>query len=166
MKYWKAGLAFLVAFLVQTSLLNAFSIGGYTPNLLLCLVIVLSFLYEDEMYGIVFGAIFGLLYDICFGTFVGPTAIALVVTAFCIILTREFANIENVVNLWIVSVISFTGYYVLNWILLRIAGNPIGLPVVFSTLPWVTLYSLVVITVMYKILIKKVVRYHRDRYFR
>ena len=166
MKYWKAGLAFLVAFLAQTSFLNVISIGGYTPNLLLCLVIVFSFLYEDRMYGIVFGAVFGLLYDICYGLFVGPTPIALVVTAFCIVFAREFANIENIVNLWIVSALSFTGYYVLNWGLLRIAGNPVGLPVVFGTLPWVTLYSLVVITIIYKILIKQVVRYHRDRYFR
>lgn len=166
MKYWKVGLIFLLAFLLQPSLLNAISIGGYTPNLLLCLVVVFSFLYENKMYGIVYGALFGLLYDLCYSSFVGPTPIALVVVAFCIITAREFANIENIVNLWIVTVLAFIGYYVLNWGLFRIAGTPVGLSVVFGMLPWVTLYSLVVITVIYKILIRQVVRYHRDRYFR
>jgi len=166
MKYWKAGLIFLVAFLIQNSLLNAISIFGYTPNLLLCLVVVFAFLYEDKMYGIIYGTVFGLLYDICYSNVVGPTPIALVVIAFCVVFARDYANNENVVNLWIVSVIAFIGYYVLNWGLFRIAGNPVGLPVVFGMLPWVTLYSLVVITILYKILIKQVVRYHRDRYFR
>ncbi|MBQ9961321.1 MAG: rod shape-determining protein MreD [Firmicutes bacterium] len=166
MKYWKAGLAFLVAFLIQPSFLNVISIGGYTPNLILCLVVIFSFLYEEELYGVVFGAIFGLLYDICYSNVIGPTPIALVIVAFCIIFAREFANIENIVNMWVASALSFVGYYVINWVLIHIAGNPIGLSVVFGHIPWVTLYSMIVITIMYKFLIKRVVRYHKDRYFR
>lgn len=166
MKYLKAGLAFLVAFLIQPSFLNVISIGGYTPNLLLCLVIIFSFLYEDELYGVILGAIFGLLYDICYSNVIGPAPIGFVLVAFCIIFAREYANIENIVNMWVVSVLSFVGYYVINWGLHHIAGNPTGLLVVFSYIPWVTLYSLVVITIMYKILIKRVIRYHKDRYFR
>ena len=48
MKYWKAAILFTIAFLIQASLLNLVSIGGVTPNLLLCLVVVFSFLYEDD----------------------------------------------------------------------------------------------------------------------
>lgn len=88
MKYWKAGIAFLVAFLIQTSLLNGISIGGYTPNLLLCLVIVFSFLYEEDMYGVVYGAVFGVLYDVCYNYIIGPTPIALVLVAIFILLVR------------------------------------------------------------------------------
>ena len=58
MNYLKAGATFLVAFLMQGSLLNLFSIGGYTPNLLLGLVVILSFLYEKELYGILYEWIF------------------------------------------------------------------------------------------------------------
>ena len=47
MRYWKAGLIFLIAFLIQPSLLNMINIGGYTPNLLLCLVVIFSFIYEE-----------------------------------------------------------------------------------------------------------------------
>ena len=54
MRYWKAAIAFAVAFIMQTSLLNVISIKGYTPNLLLCLVVVFSFLYEEDLYGLVF----------------------------------------------------------------------------------------------------------------
>ena len=60
MNYRKAIVLFVIAFLVQTSLLNVIMIKGYTPNLLLCLVVTISFLYENKTYGIVLGAIFGI----------------------------------------------------------------------------------------------------------
>lgn len=166
MKYWKAGIIFLIAFLIQPSLLNMINIAGYTPNLLLCLVVIFSFIYEDEMYGVVYGAAFGVLYDVCYSQVIGPTPIALTVVAICIILAREYANIENIINMWIVSIISFIAYYLMNWGFHRIAGNPIGIVYVFGKVPWIILYSMVVITIIYLILIRKVVKHHRDRYFR
>ena len=166
MKYWKMGAAFVVAFLIQASLLNMISIKGYTPNLLLCLVIVLSFLYEDGRYGIVFGAIFGLLYDICFSSVLGPTALALLTTSAVILVVREFANIENIVNLWIVSVLSLFIYYLVGWGLLHLGGNPQGFIYVLKRLPWTGLYSIAVITAVYSVLIRKVAKHRKDRYFR
>lgn len=154
MKYWKAGIIFLTAFLIQPSLLNMISIGGVTPNLLLCLVVIFSFIYEDKLYGVVYGTAFGILYDVCFGEFIGPTPIALVTVAIGIILARQYANVENILNMWIVSIISFSVYYLLNWALCSIAGNPIGLLYVFGKAARVIPYSMVVITVMYLILIK------------
>lgn len=166
MKYWKAGLVCLAAFLVQASLLNLVSIAGYTPNLLLCMVVVLSFLYENELYGLVFGAAFGLLYDICFGVVAGPTAISLVVVSVFILFVREFANIENIVNMWVVAAVSILLYYVTDWGLFHIAGDPIGILYVLKNLPIVFAYSFVVITIAYCILLRKAVKHRRDRYFR
>lgn len=166
MKYRKAGLVCLAAFLIQTSLLNLLGVAGHTPNLLLCMVVVLSFLYENELYGLIFSAGFGLLYDICFGTVAGSTAISLVIVSVFILLVREFANIENIVNMWVVAALSILLYYVSNWGLLHIAGNPIGLLYVLKNLPIVFAYSFVVITIAYIILIRKAVKHRRDRYFR
>ena len=166
MKYWKAGLAFLTAFLIQTSLLNGISIGGYTPNLLLCLVIVFSFLYEEDMYGVVYGAVFGVIYDICYNYIIGPTPIALVLVAIFILIVREYANIENIINLWFVSVISLAGYYLVHWGLCHIGGNPVGLVYALRDLPGIGIYSLAVVTLIYLILIRKVAKHRKDRYFR
>ncbi len=166
MKYLKAGVFFLAAFLLQPSLLNLFSVKGYTPNLMLGLVIVFSFLYENEMYGIIFGAVFGCLYDLCYSAVVGPMPIALVVTAVFIILVREFANIENIVNMWGVALLSILLYYGVNWGLYRLAGSPAGFMYILKMLPWEALYTMVVITVIYLVLIRKVTRHRKDRYFR
>ena len=165
MRYWKAGLIFLIAFLIQPSLLNMINIGGYTPNLLLCLVVIFSFIYEEEMYGIVFGSFFGVLYDVCYSDVIGPAPIAFLVVAVGIMMAREYVNIENIFNMWIVSILSFCTYYLINWGLHRIAGNPIGIIYVFGKVPWIILYSMVVITIIYLILIRKAVRYRRVRYF-
>lgn len=166
MRYWKAGLIFLIAFLIQPSLLNMINIGGYTPNLLLCLVVIFSFIYEEEMYGIVFGSFFGVLYDVCYSDVIGPAPIAFLVVAVGIMMAREYVNIENIFNMWIVSILSFCTYYLINWGLHRLAGNPIGIMYVFGKVPWIILYSMAVITMIYLILIRKAVRYRRDRYFK
>ena len=156
----------MIAFLIQPSLLNMINIGGYTPNLLLCLGVIFSFIYEAEMYGIVFGSFFGVLYDVCYSDVIGPAPIAFLVVAVGIMMAREYVNIENIFNMWIVSILSFYTYYLINWGLHRIAGNPIGIIYVFGKVPWIILYSMVVITIIYLILIRKAVRYRRDRYFR
>lgn len=166
MKSWKAGIFFLIAFFIQCSFLNVISIAGYTPNLLLCLVIVFSFLYEEQIYGLLYGVLFGVFYDICFADVVGPTPIALVLVALVIFVLREYANIENIVNMWVTSLLSILFYYALNWALQHLAGNPIGLLYVLKTLPWITLYALSLMTVLYLILLRKMTRHRKDRYFR
>ena len=166
MKSWKAGIFFLIAFFIQCSFLNVISIAGYTPNLLLCLVIVFSFLYEEQIYGLLYGVLFGVFYDICFADVVGPTPIALVLVALVIFVLREYANIENIVNMWVTSLLSIVFYYALNWGLQHLAGNPIGLLYVLKTLPWITLYALSLMTVLYLILLRKMTRHRKDRYFR
>ena len=166
MKSWKAGIFFLIAFFIQCSFLNVISIAGFTPNLLLCLVVVFSFLYEEQIYGLLYGAVFGIFYDICFADVVGPTPIALALVALVIFALREYANVENVVNMWFTALLSVVLYSVLNWGLRHLAGNPIGIVYVLKTLPWITLYSLAVITILYAILIRKMTRHRKDRYFR
>ena len=166
MKSWKAGIFFLIAFFIQCSFLNVISIAGYTPNLLLCLVIVFSFLYEEQIYGLLYGVLFGVFYDICFADVVGPTPIALVLVALVIFVLREYANIENIVNMWVTSLLSILFYYALNWGLQHLAGNPIGLLYVHNTLASTTSNSLSLMTVLYLILLRKMTRHRKDRYFR
>ncbi|MCI8608222.1 MAG: rod shape-determining protein MreD [Firmicutes bacterium] len=166
MRYWKVGLFFLAAFFMQTTLLNVISIYGYTPNLLLSMVILFTFLYEQELYGIVYGALFGVLYDVIYSNVIGPTPISLVMVAAGILVVREYTNIENIINMWVVSAASIVAYYFMNWGLYHMAGNPAGLAIVFAKVPWIALYSLVFITILYRILIRKMNVHHKDRYFK
>lgn len=165
MSWLKAGITFFVAFILQGSLLNMFSIAGHTPNLLLAFVVILSFLYDKELYGIVFGAVVGVLYDICYSYIIGPTPIALVVVSICVIAMRYYANVENTVSMSVVSLISFIIYYGINWCLYSIAGYPVGFGYAVLSTVITMLYTLVVNIIVYKVLIKDVVKHHKDRYF-
>ena len=166
MRYLRIGAVFLIAFLIQPSLLNIINIGGYTPNLILCMTILYTFLYEEDIYGVVFGAVFGVLYDMMYSNVIGPMPISLVLVAIGIVIVREFTNIENIINMWAVSLVSVLAYYFMNWGLHHLAGNPVGIAVVFHQVPVIAFYSLVIITVMYMMLIRRVIRHHRDRYVR
>lgn len=165
MRYLKAGAAFLVAFLMQASLLNIFSILGHTPNLLLMLVVILSYLYEKELYGVVYGALFGLLYDMCYSDVIGPTPIALILTAACVVLMRYYANVENTVSTAVVSILAFIIYYAISWGLYGFVGYPIGFGYVLIHSLITIVYTLIITLVVYKLLIKNVVKHHKDRYF-
>ena len=83
-----------------------------------------------------------------------------------VLLLRSFANVENIISMWVVSVLAFLSYYLINWGLFKIAGSPAGLLYVLSYSIWVICYSMVVITIMYLFMIKKTERYHKDRYFK
>lgn len=164
MKYWKAGLLFLAAFILQSGVVNFISIMGRTPNLILALVIVLSFLYENELYGFVWGAVFGVLYDICFGIVIGESAIPLVIVALIIFCLDGIYNVENYLNLSIIAAGTIVGYTFINWIMLKLANNPqtIGMAVGHMYISWIMTF--VIVTLIYFILLKDVIKYrHRDR---
>lgn len=86
---------------------------------------------------------------------IGPTPIALLLVAVLVLVLREYANIENIISMWTVSVISFFAYYLINWGLYKIAGTAFGIGYAFSHAIWVILYSLAVITLHLRIHDKK-----------
>ncbi|MEL7658797.1 MAG: rod shape-determining protein MreD, partial [Bacillota bacterium] len=70
MKYRYSFLLFFIGFILQSTIMNHIRIFQMSPNLVLCLVVIFSFLYEGY-HGIVFGILFGLISDICFAEIIG-----------------------------------------------------------------------------------------------
>lgn len=165
MKWWKAAIAFLVAFLIQNTFLNLIAIKGIAPNLLLCLVVVFSFFYAKESYGIIGGAIIGLIYDICYSQTLGVTAIPLVFAGLTTIFMSRYANLENTVSFLIASVSAFLVYFLGNWALTAISLGGIGILYAFFHSVFPMIFTILVSLIVYKIMVKKVIKYHKDRYF-
>lgn len=162
MKYWKAGLLFLIAFILQSGAIKFIAIAGRTPNIILALVIVLSFLYENKLYGFVYGALFGVLYDICFGQVIGETAIPLAIIALVIFCLNGIYNVENIINLSLVSAGTIVGYSLLNWVMLSLAGNPTSLAraLIYMPISWIQTFILIII--LYYVFIRDVIKYIRQ----
>ena len=74
MNFVSTALFMLISFLLQSTLLSRFTIGGIRPNLLLIVVATVGLLL-GRRYGMVSGFIAGLFVDIFFGSIIGIYAL-------------------------------------------------------------------------------------------
>lgn len=167
MKQWKEIVLYVGAFLLQPFLYHILPGGGISPNLILILTAMLSFLYEDNYLTIGLGVSFALMTDLCYGLYVGPGAISVFIVAMLIFSLKDFANKENIINAGIVMLLSTWVYSSSYWLIYFIVGNG-AYSYIFAmkSLPLQLLYNLIIALILYMILIKKVIRHRRDRYFR
>ncbi len=166
MKYWQGFILYLAAFFLQPFLQNLIPGFGGNLNLILCLTVVLTFVYEEKLTGIFFGFIFGLLHDLIFGIYLGPGTLALLICGIGVLVLREFANIKNFLNALFVILVSTWLYASVYWGVYSVLGSPYSYLYAMKSLPLPLLFNSIVSAVMYFILIKRVVRHRRDRYFR
>lgn len=166
MKYGQAFLLFCGAFILQP-FINKVSIQlGAAPNLLLSLTVVMVFLYKDKYFGIIFGILFGLLYDICYGQYIGTGSLGIIVAIIFVLTVRDFVNIENLLSIIIITAFSTLLYSTAYWIIMRMTGSVYGYLKVLEFQPWYIGFNVIVAVAIYLILIKKIIRYRKDRYFR
>lgn len=126
MKNFKLFLVFFICFIVQSTLLSHFSILGVSPNLILVLLMVFSFYFEDYS-GIVFGVIFGIMQDIAFGQVIGFSAFIY----FCIGMALKYVCVrvyrDNVVIMFFMAAAGTAAYgfsyWLLSYMLLEISFN-------------------------------------------
>lgn len=166
MRYRYAIPAFAVAFFLQGTLLNLIAVFDMTPNLLLCLVTAISFLYDGSYSGVVLGVAFGLLTDFCYGQYAGPAALCCLLVGAGVLLFREILNRENFVTILLVTAGSTVLYNSLYWLLYYLMGSTYTFMYMLRHLPMMILYNMLVVGILYFILIGHVTRYRRDRYYR
>lgn len=166
MKYWQGFVVYLAAFLLQPFLYNLIPGFGGNVNLILCLTVIMTFLYNDTMAGIFFGLIFGLLGDMVYGIYIGPGAFAVVTVGIAVLLLKRFANIENFFNGLITMLLSTWMYASVYWVVYYFIGSPYSYLYAMKSLPWQLLFNTVVGALLYLVLIKRVIKHRRDRYFK
>lgn len=166
MKYWQGLILYVAAFFLQPFLQNLIPVFGNHINLLLCLTVVLTFVYDEVLPGIFFGFIFGLLHDLVFGIYLGPGTIALMVSGITVLILREFANIENIFNALFMMLLSTWLYATVYWGIYYVLGSPYSYLYAMKTLPLQLLFHCIIAAGLYFVLIKRVMKHRRDRYFR
>lgn len=166
MKYRYGVIAFAAAFLLQATLMNNIRIFGATPNLLLCLTIVISFLYDSGFTGIVLGVIFGFLYDLCFAQYSGVSSLAIFFVGFAVMLASDLMNKERAVALVIVTGAGTFLYDLIYWCIRAAMGTSYTFMHMLALQPLYICCNIPVALIFYFIAIKKVVRHRQDRYYR
>ena len=162
MKYRYAILLFLLAFLLQTTVLHHLALFGKTPNLLLCLVIMMPFFYEGSQ-GIVLGVLFGLLEDLCFSVLIGPTAIAFFLIALLMGEVRKRLYWDSILSIFITAVIGTSVYYSLLWGIVATFGGTYSIVYMLKGLPFLVVTNFIVMLVFYFTIGKRAIRHPQDK---
>ena len=166
MKYRYSFLIFLAAIMVQGNILNTVAIFNITPNLILCLAVMFSFLYNNEYHGVVFGTLFGLLSDVLFMQYAGITALGYFITALIVMVIGRIFNSENFMNAIIVVTFATVFFNLYSYTMYFFLGSGISFVYMLKKIPVMILYNCAVSAILYQIFINKVVRFRKDRFYR
>lgn len=163
MKYRNSLLLFFAAFILQTTVVNNFRIFQISPNLILCLVVIFSFLYEGY-HGILFGIVFGLISDICFSEIIGVAAMCnFTVSLICIELKRYLYK-ESMVSVAIASAVGTAVYALLYWGVNRMLGNGADFLFVMEKEAVLLVYHIIITLAIYQAVSRSVIKHRGDRY--
>jgi rod shape-determining protein MreD len=162
MRYYIATPVFLLAFLLQTLVLGRFTVFGQSPNLLLCLVVVFSFLYE-ERYGLVLGLVFGAMLDIATSWYFGVQTITFVLTYGFVSLFRNIFNHEKLLPDMLMAVGATPLNCFLVWGVYRLCGSPSNVMNAVHSLPVLLVSQCVLTGVLHLIFVRSVIRHRKDR---
>ncbi len=165
MKHGIVLIFFIAAFLLQSTLVLNFNIAGITPNLILCMTVLFSFLYNGNQ-GLVFGVIFGLLQDISFSILIGPSAILYFLIALLMSEIRHYLYRDSILNLFFVSAMGTGLYYVIYWLILMVFKSNYSFIYMMKGLPILLVFHFIIMVVFYLAVGKRHIRYPRDRYYK
>jgi rod shape-determining protein MreD len=153
---------FLAAFIVQSTMLRYIAVRDVSPNILLCLVIVFAFLY-DEPFGIVFGVIFGILWDIEFGLYIGVSAVSQMSAALLAMRIKRYLNHELLLPALAAGLAGMLLNNIVYWAVYKLAGIPHTLLYILGMQPTLIAYNLLFVTIFHLIFRRGVIRHRKDR---
>lgn len=164
MRYYLAIPLFLLAFLLQTTIFWRIPIAGYSPNILLCMVVVFSFIYQ-ERYGLILGIAFGLLLDISTSLFLGIQAISFVVVFLIVRLFRSIFNHESMLTDMIMGVLATPLNLFIVWLLNKMMGESLSVILVLKAILPLSIMHFILVGIIHLIFIGTVIKYRRDMKF-
>lgn len=164
MRYPLAIPLFLLAFLIQTTMLWRIPIAGFSPNLLLCMVVVFSFIYH-ERFGLILGISFGLLLDISTSLYLGVQTISFVVIFVIVRVFRNVFNHESMLTDMLMGVLATPINILLVWLLNRMMGEQISIVLALKSILPLSIMHFLLVGVLHFLFIGTVIKYRQDMRF-
>jgi rod shape-determining protein MreD len=143
--------------------MNFFRIFEMSPNLILCLVVIFSFLY-DGYHGVVFGILFGFVVDVCFAGIIGIAAMANFTVALICIGMKTYFYKESRISVTIVSVMATVVYALFYWGVNRMLGFGADFIYVMEKEAVLLIYHIIITLAAYQIVSRRVIKHRGDRY--
>lgn len=140
-------------------------IGGVSPNIILCFIIVFAFLF-DNYQCFVFSIIFGILHDFCFSETIGVATISYFLVALGVYGIHGFVNKENRLSVILAAIGGTLLYSLIFWSASTVFGASYSIIAMLRVQPIFVLYNAVIVMIFYTALIGKVVRHRDDNKFK
>ncbi len=167
MKYRVIVPAFAAAFVLQP-FLNSLLPWNLAPELIVSAGLMLCFFYspEDVLPALITGSVLELFQDIGADQYAGASVIAFAAAAAFVLAVRRFINVENVLMTAGVYLGAIIIDYVVTWILYRLAVSPYSFIYAMSQIPASAAGNFIFGMILYFILVRRLIKHRRDRYFR
>ena len=154
---------YLFLFLLQCTILPQFDLFSCTPNLILCLTVLIA-LRDESFLGMGIGIGAGLLQDMFFGQMMGIAALCYFGLTLMIMLTKHLTYKNSGVSVLIFSAICTVLYSFLYWGISRIMGSGHHIWYMAKMLPQLVIYNGIVIFLMHMIMHYQERKYPEDRF--
>lgn len=166
MSDWIKGFVlFFAVFLLQYCIAPFLPDGVMAPALVLDLTAILVYLYQDSLLWMVCGAVFTFASDLLTGLWPGTGLLALTAVIILTLLYRYVFNVENLMNAILFAVLVGWVYVTVLWAVNTLLGGTYSYLYVMQRLPLQLVSGVILMTVIWRIMIRKVVPHRHDRYF-
>ena len=154
---------YLIVFLLQCTVLPQFDLFSCTPNLLLCLTVMVALRSESFM-GVILGVCAGLVQDIFFGQMIGIAALCYFCLALLIMLTKYLVYKNSATSVLIIGAVSTITYSFLYWGISVIMGSTYHVWYMVKMLPQLLIYNSVVFLIMHVLIRRQERKYPEDKF--
>lgn len=162
MRYYKAVIIFFIAFIIQTTVLSNVLVLGISPNILLCLTVVFTYLY-DQNFGLVCGLIFTLLIDFTTSMVVGVETFTVALACIPVVIVRMIFNPERTVPCALLAVAATFINIFGVWALYNISGVSANISSSLSMLPGSLFCNVILTIVLHLFFVRTIIRHKKDR---
>lgn len=162
MKHRYIFLIFLLAFILQTTIFNNFGVYQMSPNIILCLVVIFTFLYEGN-HGMIYGLIFGFVLDICFAEIIGVAPLCYFTVALICIEMKRYLYKDSRISLTIVTCIGTAVYALLYWSAYKVLGMGVAFLYAMEKEAILLVYHIVITLAIYQFVSRRF-KHSGDRY--
>ena len=164
MSFKRVLLLFAVCFLAQLSVVNLITFRNLGPDLIMCMMIAITYLYDDGYRSIPFALVFGLLLDVCAHQYIGITPLIYLLVGIIATAARIWLNAEKLVTMAVTGAVCTVVFQTLYAIVMKILGDPAGFLYIIEKEPIFIIYNVLVLSVMFGLMHTKAEEYHNDRY--
>lgn len=151
----KKSIIYIVAFILQLSLMNLFTILGVAPNLMLCLVFIINYLYDDGIDTIWVPMVLGVLIDLVTMNCIGISSLGYLLVFVFAYIVRSQLSTENRLTLIPAGIIMSAIFYLSRWFLLFLLGSPLKLVLVLEHIGIISVWNVILLQIIYTFMAKK-----------